>query len=152
MSTCVSQNSNLSPHAIKIKFGSHPSKEENEKQIKPVKKFKVHRIEKKINETHQNINNSNENNNINPINLSLPISQILNKGNGDYNEVHSKMNEMGKIECNNLINYNNCIFSQNPLNNPFLNPIPSSNAFEQYNQNLYNFYWTSMIKNNKFQN
>ena len=149
MSTCVSQNSNLSPHAIKIKFGSHPSKEENEKQIKPVKKFKVHRIEKKINETHQNINNSNENNNINP---TLPISQILNKGNGDYNEVHSKMNEMSKIECNNLINYNNCIFSQNPLNNTFLNPIPSSNAFEQYNQNLYNFYWTSMIKNNKFQN
>ena len=152
MSTCVSQNSIPSPRGLKIKLGSHSSKEENEKQTGPVKKFKVLKIEKKMNETHQNNNNLNQKNNNNSNNLIPAITQIINTGNGDFNEAQSKMNEMSKIECNNLINYNNCIFSQNPLNNLFLNPIPTSNVLGQYNQ-LYNYYWTSMINNNnKFQN
>lgn len=141
LSTCVSQNSNSSPHLIKLKIDKQ---KENSKPIAPIRKFKVQKVENKVKEKQElNIDNLNPKNSINP------IIQIFD--NGDGNEVQKRMNEMKKIECNNSINYNNCLFSPNSVNNPFLTHITPNNIFQQYNQNLYNYYWTSLI-NNKFQN
>lgn len=141
LSTCVSQNSISSPHLIKLKIDKQ---KENSKQIAPIRKFKVQKVENKVKEKQElNIDNLNPKNNINS------ITQIFD--NGDGNEVQKRMNEIKKIECNNSINYNNCLFSPNSVNNPFLTPITPNNIFQQYNQNLYNYYWTSLI-NNKFQN
>ena len=115
----------------------------------PLRKFKVQKIDNKVKENKKlNIDNLTPNNNINPIS---PIVQNFDNGGFDFNEVNKRMNEMKKIECNNSINYNNCLFSPNSVNNQFLTPIPPNNILQQYNQNLYNYYWTSLL-NNKFQN
>ena len=115
----------------------------------PLRKFKVQKIDNKVKENKKlNIDNLTPNNNINPIS---PIIQNFDNGGFDSNEVNKRMNEMKKIECNNSINHNNCLFSPNSVNNQFLTPIPPNNILQQYNQNLYNYYWTSLL-NNKFQN
>ena len=52
LSTCVSQNSILSPHLIKLKIDKQ---KENSKPIAPIRKFKVQKVENKVKEKQENI-------------------------------------------------------------------------------------------------
>lgn len=150
LSTTVSQNSNLSPRVIKIKLGNEENKGEKAKQTAPLRKFKVQKVENKVNET-KDPNIANFNQKKIPNKYISPIPQIFNSEGVNFNEAQKRINEMKTIECNNSINYNNCIFTPNPMSNQLLNTIPPNTVLVPYNQNLYNYYWTSII-NNKFHN